>query len=181
MLVCLLVLATFRFFGLAHLHSLWGCLVFVGFPLDLPFFVWVFVPLVSFLQSCLVFAGLFALLVWSGRSPDATDRLFRFRVHGVLSLRAVAAAGCTLVLRCCLFVGSSHQSSHARFNHAVRCLLGGSSHHKVHTRLNHAGVFCQSAIENAQKDQAAIVQNILANKDTRLQWCLCADLRMGQQ
>ena len=43
----------------------------------------------------------------------------------------------------------------------------------VSTSLNHAGVFCQSAIENAQKDQAAVVQNILDNKDTRLQWCLC--------
>eukprot|EP00435_Cladocopium_sp_Y103_P010346 s886_g2.t1 len=30
------------------------------------------------------------------------------------------------------------------------------------------GVFCQSAIENAQKDQAAVVQNILDNKESRL-------------
>ena len=29
-----------------------------------------------------------------------------------------------------------------------------------------AGVFCQSAIENAQNDHAAVVQNILDNKDT---------------
>ena len=32
MFVCILVLATFRFIDLAHLHSLWGCLAFVGFP-----------------------------------------------------------------------------------------------------------------------------------------------------
>lgn len=29
------------------------------------------------------------------------------------------------------------------------------------------GVFCQSAIENAQKDHAAVVQNILDNKDSQ--------------
>ena len=31
-LVCIMVLVTFRFIGLAHLHTLWGCLAFVGLP-----------------------------------------------------------------------------------------------------------------------------------------------------
>ena len=35
-----------------------------------------------------------------------------------------------------------------------------------HTKSTRGGVFCQSAIENAQKDHAAVVQNILDNKDT---------------
>ena len=122
------------FVGPSYLPVFWSCPLalplglpcFCGLPSGFAFFCLGLCPLGFLFAVLLVFAGLFALLVWSGRFPDATDRLFRFRVHGVLSLRAVAAAGCALVLRCCLFGGSSHQSSHARLNHAVRCLLGGS-------------------------------------------------------
>lgn len=37
------------------------------------------------------------------------------------------------------------------------------------------GVFCQSAIENAQKDHAAVVQNILDNKDIQLKFAYFFD------
>jgi len=42
--------------------------------------------------------------------------------------------------------------------------MGGQFRRKFHHPLVSGGVFCQSAIENAQKDQAAVVQNILDNK-----------------
>ena len=62
-----MVLVTFRFFGLARLHSLWGCLAFVGFPSGFGLFVWVFAPWFPFCGVGWFFAGLFAPLVWSGR------------------------------------------------------------------------------------------------------------------
>ena len=73
-LVCMMVLVTFRFIGLSHLHP---------FGVALPswvWLVWVFAPLVSFCGVGWSFAGLFAPLVWSGRLgfPTPWSRLFPF-------------------------------------------------------------------------------------------------------
>ena len=74
-----MVLVTFRFIGLAHLHTLWGCLAFVGFPSEFGLVCLGLCPL-GFLFP-VFFAGLFAPLVWSGRLdlPTPWSRLFPLR------------------------------------------------------------------------------------------------------
>ena len=73
-----MVLVTFRFFGLARLHSLWGCLAFVGFPM-LPLWVWLvclgLCPLVSFLRRWLVFRWAVCTfgVIWAPCPRDAME------------------------------------------------------------------------------------------------------------
>ena len=95
-LVCIMVLVTFRFIGLAHLHTLWGCLAFVGFPLGLAWFVRVFAPLVSFLRCWLVFHWAVCTfgVVWAPWPP--WSRLFPLGLCPRCSWRAfvVGCCGC---------------------------------------------------------------------------------------
>ena len=155
MLVCILVLATFRFFGLAHLHSLWGCLAFVGFPSGFGLAGWVLAPLVSF---CAVLVG-FSLgcLVWSGRlslpSPWVLCPCWAFAlgVHRVLSL------GWLLLLLLLLWLRPRSALS-----------MWGQFRSEFTQSLGDQGVFCNTAIENAKADKAlrAAVDSLDNNRDT---------------
>ena len=74
-LVCIMVLVTLRFIGLAHLHSLWGCLAFVGFPSGFGLVCLGLCPLV-FLCPVLVGFSLAACtfgVVWAPWPPDAME------------------------------------------------------------------------------------------------------------
>eukprot|EP00435_Cladocopium_sp_Y103_P021780 s1276_g5.t1 len=146
-----MVLVTFRFIGLAHLHSPWGCLVFVASPRGLAWFVWVFAPL-GFLFAVLVGFSLGCLRLWCGLGVLASRRhgvvvssrwAFALGVHGVLSLWAAAAAAVAAPSLCA--VGQFR----SKFTHVTA----------------EAQVFCQSAIDSAQSDHSTKCQAILADKD----------------
>ena len=106
-LVCIVVLVTFRFIGLAHLHSLSGCLAFVGFPLGFGLVCLGLCPLVS-LFAVLVGFSLGCLHLWCGLGALASRR--RAFVVGCCGGCCGCCCGCPLALRC-LFGGSSDQSS----------------------------------------------------------------------
>ena len=74
-LVCIMVLVSFRFIGLAHLHSLSGCLSFVGFPSGFGLVCLGLCPLVSFLRCWLAFRWAVCTfgVVWAPWPPDAME------------------------------------------------------------------------------------------------------------
>ena len=151
LLVCMMVLVTFRLIGLAHLHSLWGCLAFVGFPSG---FGLVGLGLCRWFPFCgvgLLFAGLFAPLVWPGR-------LESFVPVGPLALVFMACFRGGLLLLLLLWLPL-----------ALRCLFGGSSDQSSHAPSHWNEVFCQSAIDSAQSDHDAVLQSILANKQAHIE------------
>ena len=65
-----MVLVTLRFIGLAHLHTLWGCLAFVGFPSEFGLVCLGLCPLGFFLRSLAVCT--FGV-VWAPWPPDAME------------------------------------------------------------------------------------------------------------
>eukprot|EP00435_Cladocopium_sp_Y103_P039874 s3_g10.t1 len=171
-----MVLVTFRFIGLAHLHSPWCCLVFVASPRGLAWFVWVFAPLVSFLRYWLVFRWAVCTfgVVWASWPPDAMESslvpvgpswcglgvlasrrhgvvvssrwAFALGVHGVLSLWTAAAAAVAAPSLCAVYLG------------AVQI--------KVRTQMTGAiEVFCQSAIESAEKDHELNLESVSQEKE----------------
>ena len=129
-----MVLVTFRFIGLAHLHTLWGCLVFLGFPSGFGLVCLGLCPL-GFLWLVFRRAVCTFGVVWAPWPPDAMES---FVPVGPLPSVFMACfrgccCGCPLALRC-LFGGSSDQSSHTH-----NCILS-------------RGVFCHSAIKAAERD-----------------------------
>ena len=75
----MLVLDTFRFIGLAHLRSLWGCLAFMGFLSGFGLVGLGLRPL-GFLFAVLVRFSLGCLRIWCGLGALASRR------YGVLLL-----------------------------------------------------------------------------------------------
>eukprot|EP00435_Cladocopium_sp_Y103_P028296 s1825_g7.t1 len=113
-----MVLVTFQFIGLAHLHSLWGCLVFVRFPLGLAWLVWVFAPLVSFLRCWLVFRWAVCTfgMVWASWPPDAMESFVP--VGPLLSefmacFRCGPAAAAAAPSLCAVYLGAVQIKVHA--------------------------------------------------------------------
>ena len=149
-----MVLATFWFIGLAHLHTLWGCcLAFVGFPFGFGLVCLGLCPLVSFLRCWLVFRWAVCTfgVVWAPWPPDAMESFVPVGPLPSVFLACFRGGLLRLLLwlppRSALSIWGQFRS---KFTQSRVC----------------AGVFCQSAIENAQNDHAAVVQNILDNKDT---------------
>jgi len=75
-----MVLVTFRFLGLAHLHTPWGCFAFVGFPSGFGLVCLGLCPL-GFLFAVLVAFSLGCLHIWCGLGALASRR------HGVVCSR----------------------------------------------------------------------------------------------
>ena len=104
-----MVLVSFRFIGLAHLHSLSGCLSFVGFPSGFGLVCLGLCPLVSFLRCWLAFRWAVCTfgVVWAPWPPDAMES---FVPVGPLPSVFMACfffvgccgccCGCPLALRC---------------------------------------------------------------------------------
>ena len=108
-----MVLVTFRFFGLARLHSLWGCLAFVGFPSGFGLVCLGLCPL-GFLFAVLVGFSLGCLHLWCGLGALASRRhgvvcsrwAFALGLHGVLSWWAAAAAAVAAPSLCAVYLGA---------------------------------------------------------------------------
>ena len=131
-----MVLVTFRFIGLAHLHTLWGCLAFVGFPSGFGLVCSGLCPLGFLLRCWLVFRWAVCTfgVVWAPWPP--WSRLFPLGLCPRCSWRAFVVGCCGCCCGCPL---------------ALRCLFGGSSDQSSHITWAKAKVFCQSAIESAEK------------------------------
>ena len=156
----MLVLVTFRFIGLAHLHSLWGCLAFVGFPSGFGLVGLGPCPL-GFLFAVLVGFSLGCLHLRCGLGALASRRHGSFVPVGPSLSVFMACFRCGWLRLLLLWLPL-----------ALRRLFGGSSDQSSHTSSQKTQVFCQSAIESAQNDHSTKCQAILADKD-RLQRTIC--------
>ena len=131
----MLVLVTFRFIGLAHLHSLWGCLAFVGFPSGFGLVGLGPCPL-GFLFAVLVGFSLGCLHLRCGLGALASRRHGSFVPVGPLGLRfrcswrafvGVAAAAAPAVAApslCAVYLGAIHIKVHTHNAEGCRrCIL----------------------------------------------------------
>ena len=128
-----MVLVTFRLIGLAHLHTLWGCLAFVGFPSGFGLVCLGLCPL-GFLFAVLVGFSLGCLHLWCGLGALASRRhgvvcsrwAFALGVHGMLLWWAAAAAVAAPSL-CAVYLGAVqikvHTSPGRKLRYFVRVPL----------------------------------------------------------
>ena len=124
MLVGLLILATFWFIGFAHLHSLWGCLAFVGLPFGFGLFCLGFCPL-GFLFAVLVVFGWTVCTFGVVRAPRPPDAMELFVPVGVLPSVFLACFRCGLLpllwLPPRVYLGAVQTKVHTMLGHTKLC------------------------------------------------------------